>query len=360
MKRIIILYAVVILAGWSFTACGASTQGPTTWMDRPLDGTHFPMGAIKIQAHASDANGVASIEFYVSENQLASIPAGGVRLAQAGIDWMPPGPGSYTLIARAVDTRGNSGPQANVLIVVDDLVVTITPTPAPGKIITPSSLPSGQGITATPASSGPSLLFKQNANCRTGPGTAYDNVDTMFQGQTVPIEGRNEQSTWFMVKKSSGHGDCWVSIISVEVRGSSEAVPVVAVAAIDPAAPPAQPPVQAPPGQAQDTTPPVISNVSIGPTSVQKAGCGSPNTFTIRATVTDASGVGNVTYELKGPGPQDGGDGFLNPAGGNSYQAAVGPIAGSTGSWSVSLSAVDMSNNHAYAGPWTIQVMCIQ
>jgi hypothetical protein len=159
-----------------------------------------------------------------------------------------------------------------------------------------------------------------------------------------------------MVKKSSGHGDCWVSIISVVVQGDLSEVPVISVAKIITPAP-AQPPVQEP---AQDTTPPVISNVSINPNTIQQAGCGNPNTFTISAIVSDASGIGNVTYEMRGPGPADGADGYLLPAGGDSYQATVGPISGGTGNWSVSIRAVDMANNAAQAGPWTIQVVCIK
>jgi hypothetical protein len=440
------LFASMILAAWLLAACGASTQGPTTWIDRPLDGTHFPLASITIQAHASDADGIGSIEFYVSESLIASIPAGGGRLGKASIDWMPPASDTYTLIARAIDNQGNFGPPATVQIVVDaasPITGTTTPTPASSQcaagdlvapvLLSPSDgatvgpepvlawsypnnnchphsyridvsenasfsdvssgfgtqdynetsrqwpLPSGKCYywralayvpdTNGPASpswrfciaekvTGPSLTLTKNANCREGPGTAYDTDDTLFEGQTVLIDGRNQESSWFWVKKPSGSGHCWVSVVTGQIVGDINAVQIVSAEPLPQPQPQPNEPPQ--PQQPADTTPPAISNVSIDPTTLQKAGCGSPNTFTIIATVTDNSGVGNVSYEIRGPGPADGGNGYLLPAGGNTYQATVGPISGSTGNWSVSLSAVDMDNNSAQTGPWTIQIMCIQ
>jgi hypothetical protein len=76
--------------------------------------------------------------------------------------------------------------------------------------------------------------------------------------------------------------------------------------------------------------------------------------------VTDASGIGNVIYELQGPGPADGGEAYLLPAGGDLYQATVGPIAGSTGTWSIGLRATDLASNVSEAGAGTVQVTCIQ
>ena len=114
-------------------------------------------------------------------------------------------------------------------------------------------------------------------------------------------------------------------------------------------------PTDAPP----DTTPPTISDVNIDPTTIQKMGCGTPDTFTISAIVSDASEIGNVTYVIDGPGPMDGGEGYLLPAGGDLYQAIIGPIAGSAGTWSLTLRALDMAFNAAEAGPWTINIVCI-
>ncbi len=348
MKRNIIKVVTVILA-LVLGACGASTQGPSTWLDRPLDGDRVPLAPLIIQAHASDADGIFKIEFYVSNSLVAQIMIGGHRLGEASFEWTPPAPGAYTVSARAIDTQGNIGPYASSSIVVKGASQpTATPSLTQGTL-TPITTP-----TTTPtqaAAKSPSLTATLNTNCRAGPGKAYDAVDVLPQGKTVPVEGRNAENSWFWIR-ASATTHCWVSIASVVLQGDLNKVTILAASEIT-----VPPPVQKP---AQDTTPPVISNVSINPTSIEQKGCGSPDTFTISATVTDASGIGNVTYELHGPGPMDGGDGYLQPGGGDSYQATVGPISGSTGSWSVRISAVDMANNSSHAGPWTIQIMCIQ
>jgi len=352
----------LLLASLSLAGCQTTGQGPTTWLDRPLDGQHFPQAALTIQAHASDDNGVSKVQFFVAGALLAEAPGGGQRLSNAQVDWMPPGPGTYVLSARAIDSQGNYGPSAQARIVVGGAAATSTPTPysKPATAVPPKPA-TAQIVTAPPAEAGgPSVSLIQNANCRVGPGTVFDNIDTLMKGTSAGVEGRNEQNTWLMVRRPGGRGTCWVSTVSVIVQGDLNEAAVVAVA--PPAAPPVAPPpggVVVPPAQPQDTTPPSISDVSIEPTSIQKAGCGAPDTFYIGATVTDASGVGNVIYEMHGPGGQ-GGEWYLQPAGGNQYQATGGPISGDTGSWSINIRATDMAQNTAQAGPWTIQVACIQ
>ncbi len=440
--------ALTILLISVLCACGGPTQGPTAWFDQPLEGGQFPMAAIVLQAHASDADGVAAIQFFHDETLLGEVSTGAQRLGDASLEWTPLEAGSYTLLARAADSHGNYGPAAVVHITVGGLAssaVTLAPAPvtgqcassaltapmllfpengdtvAPDPVLTwtylddschPSSyiidissvssfsdsgwgfgtnsytetsrtwpLPVGQcyywrvkayvpdvnGPASTAwqfcieAEDGPTFTLDKNANCREGPGTAYDSDDTLYAGQRITIEGRNANDTWLWVSKPSGSGHCWVSIITGHVAGDLAEVQIAsAELPSQPLPPQPLPPEQPVPQQPQDTTPPAISNVSISPGMIQKMGCGSPDQFTITATVTDASGIGNVIYEIRGPGPADGGDGYLLPVGGDSYQATVGPVAGSTGSWSVNLTTHDMASNYGYAGPWTIQIMCIQ
>jgi hypothetical protein len=337
MKRIVILFAAVILAASSLVACGASTQGPTTWMDRPLDGTHVPLASITIQAHASDEDGVASIEFYVSESLIASIPAGGIRLGQASIDWMPPGPGTYTIIARAIDSQGNFGPQTNLQISVGDLVATITPTIILTSTISPkpTTLPSATYIPGEP-----SFTLIQNANCRVGPGTAYEVDETLFQGQTIPIEGRNETSNWFWVVKPNGHGHCWVSVITGQVVGDVDTVQIVSAPSL--------------PEPSADTTPPEITDFFTDPGSIQKEGCGEPSTALVSATVSDAGGVSRVVARILGTGEVE-----MSPVGGVVYQAVLGPFS-DAGEYSIIILAWDNAGNNNNAGPISILVACIQ
>jgi len=66
----------------------------------------------------------------------------------------------------------------------------------------------------------------KNANCRYGPGTAYDIADTLFAGETALIVGRNEQNTWWQIKGPTFGSLCWVSKVAVEVSGSTDGVPI--------------------------------------------------------------------------------------------------------------------------------------
>jgi hypothetical protein len=112
------------------------------------------------------------------------------------------------------------------------LVISSTPTWIGDSTITPtpviSSTPTwiGDDITITPTLVGPSVIALKNANCRYGPGTAYDIADTLFAGATAPLVGRNELSTWWQIKGPTFGSLCWVSGTTVEVRGSTNGVPI--------------------------------------------------------------------------------------------------------------------------------------
>jgi uncharacterized MAPEG superfamily protein len=132
MTRIVICCVVVLALAPLLAACGASTQGPTTWLDRPLDGATVPVGPVTIQAHASDAGGVAGFEFFVDDDLLVTVPADGARLSQATAAWNPTAPGTYMVRARATDPQGNVGPEATSAVTVGELSpASITPTPSP-------------------------------------------------------------------------------------------------------------------------------------------------------------------------------------------------------------------------------------
>lgn len=90
----------------------------------------------------------------------------------------------------------------------------------------PAPEPKEPEITITLTPEQPKATAIQNANCRYGPGTAYDIADTLFAGDTAPIVGRNEQNTWWQIKGPTFGSLCWVSKVTVEVSGSMEGVPI--------------------------------------------------------------------------------------------------------------------------------------
>lgn len=132
MKRTFSPCTAIFLAALLLSACipSSQAQGPRTWIDQPLDGVQVPLAPLTIQAHASDADGVEVIEFYVDDGLVASVPAGGARLGEALIQWVPPAAGVYVISASAVDGQGNIGPKASVQVSVGDVAVTGIPTAA--------------------------------------------------------------------------------------------------------------------------------------------------------------------------------------------------------------------------------------
>jgi hypothetical protein len=138
MKHCIVCSALLLLTTLVLAACGtASTQGPMAWLDQPLDGAKLPLEPQELTAHASDLDGVASLEFYVNDTLLVRAPASGGILADATVAWDPSRPGVYTISARATDSQGNVGSDSSVVVTVGELVGSPTPTPAeaaPGEV----------------------------------------------------------------------------------------------------------------------------------------------------------------------------------------------------------------------------------
>ncbi len=162
----------LVLAALTIVACEPMAQGPTAWLDRPLDGDTLPLEPVTIVAHASDADGVARIEFFVNETVLGLVPTSGGRLAEGQAGWTPPLPGTYQIRARAVDNAGNNGPDAIALITVGEAIPTATPTVAAVPIEPPRVEPVSPPVEPTASA--------------TAPPSACVNAATLVEHVTIP------------------------------------------------------------------------------------------------------------------------------------------------------------------------------
>lgn len=104
-------------------------------------------------------------------------------------------------------------------------VSTTTPT------LTFTSTPKPEEPTATPEP--PSITAIKNANCRYGPGMLYEIADTLMQGQSALVVGRNEDNTWWQIEGPRFGTLCWVAHTTVEENGPVDGVPV-GVAPLEP------------------------------------------------------------------------------------------------------------------------------
>jgi hypothetical protein len=78
-----------------------------------------------------------------------------------------------------------------------------------------------------PAGIPPFAEVKTSAACREGPGLDYEIRDYFEAGQSLPIDGRNEDSNWWYVRSPNLQADCWISGLLVDLSGDYSQAPVV-------------------------------------------------------------------------------------------------------------------------------------
>ena len=351
-------------------SCAASTQGPTTWIDRPLNGTRVPLAPLIIQAHASDSEEISTLEFYVQDTLLASLPSSG-RLGDASVEWAPSKPGVYLIGARAIDSRGNIGPLAVHEIVVGEMteypeepVDEPRSEPGPAVEINPPEPPPALDIPEV--TGGPSLTATKNANCRDGPGTAYEIRNALMKGEAARIEGRNVESSWLWIRREGWSRNCWISVAVVEIVGDISGLQIIA-SQPPPSSPSVGQPTSEPPPVIEilpsviDNTPPVISSMSAWPESILKEepGCESyARTTSIGGTVNDEGGLSSVVAQWSIGSSS--GDVPMAHTGGGSYLAVIGPVS-QTGTLTIIVVARDNGGNTGSSAPVTVQVLnCVE
>ncbi|MDP2778071.1 MAG: hypothetical protein Q8O48_10550, partial [Anaerolineales bacterium] len=107
-----------------------------------------------------------------------------------------------------------------------------TTAPAPTPASSPTSLPSTTPkptiiLTATPARV--TLLVKtQLINCRFGPGTVYQLLNELREGQSLRAVGRNAASTWWYIQDPGNPGSfCWVSADVTEPQSETDPLTII-------------------------------------------------------------------------------------------------------------------------------------
>lgn len=231
IRRIGTLLLAVFLVGCAPELRAASV--PQAWIDAPLDGMVLPLAPYEIVAHAADPTGVSEIEFNVDGTVIGSVAAAG-PLFTARQSWSPDAPGEYVIQARGANGGGSWSEYAEVRVVVQgEAAVSPVPTVAgQTPVPTPSSNPN-----AVPTPSTPDFTLIQNANCRRGPSQVYEVLTSLLKDQVVPIVGRNEDGTWWLVRLPTGEL-CWFSNVTGKTGGNANGAPVATAPA------PPQPPEQ--------------------------------------------------------------------------------------------------------------------
>ena len=131
----------------------------------------------------------------------------------------------------------------------------------------------------------PSVTAVMNANCRYGPGSVYDELDYLMEGETADALGRSADWAWWYVRLMDSQQMCWVWDGAVEAECTDQ-LPVIAA-----------PPTPTPLPPEEDTTPPPTPSPQ-QPTGGVTLGCSS-STMLIWSTVSDPSGIANYTVEVQ-------------------------------------------------------------
>ncbi|MCC6261632.1 MAG: hypothetical protein IT311_12300 [Anaerolineales bacterium] len=100
---------------------------------------------------------------------------------------------------------------------------TLTASPSATPTLTPTLVPSP---TATP------IILKVEitqtlVNCRSGPGTVFEALNELKQGQLVRAVSRDSVSAWWYVEDPGNPGGfCWVAASSSQLQGDANQLPV--------------------------------------------------------------------------------------------------------------------------------------
>ena len=195
--------AMLLLTGLLLVACApSSTQGPTSWLDQPLHRAKLPLEAQEVTAHASDADGVASFEFFVDGTLLVQAPAGGSMLADTMVGWNPGTPGVYTISVKATDSQGNTGPESTAVVTVGELEgspaasPTVRATTPGGPTVTPptetptaTATATATPVTPTPTStSTPTGTPTSTATATSTPTTLPPPIIVSFQANPAQVQ----------------------------------------------------------------------------------------------------------------------------------------------------------------------------
>lgn len=118
LRSLFFLFALL----WALPACqpGAAGADQTT-IDDPRDGATLPLAQVRINVHAEDPAGLATIQITINGQtlQTSSLQGASTRTsAYMSSVWTPTQDGQYVIEATAVDLQGEKGPVARVNVTI--------------------------------------------------------------------------------------------------------------------------------------------------------------------------------------------------------------------------------------------------
>ncbi len=230
MKRTGIMVLLLLVVP-CFTACTQPAADPgaaSVVIVEPEDGALVMAGElvtfrslITVPAGVTRVDLIANGELIRSD--VLTVPLQNGSVVQA---WRPEAEGDYAIqVAAAAGESYAASAQVSIRVgarAEEQPAFTVTPSVDP----TWTALPDTPAQTVTPPPQEPMAEALTTANCRSGDNTVFPVATSLRQGETAPIAGRNQASTWWFI---SWNGlTCWVSDDLIGISGDTGSVPVLA------------------------------------------------------------------------------------------------------------------------------------
>ncbi len=229
--------AVLLIAVIGLVACGApaSSPPPVLRIVEPGQGARLTINIeIPVRVEYSGA-GFVQVHIWVNGQRVGTLPMQ-PGSTNASLLWTPQAVGNHVLYLEARDAE-------NKLIALSDVVAvrvevpeptaapTAVPTSEPTLAPTPEPSPAPVEATTTTATPSPSpaatpgvTVVNDFVNLRAGPGTSYDWVGRLNQGQTARVTGKSSDGQWWQINVEGK--TVWVSGKFVQANEAAEDVSV--------------------------------------------------------------------------------------------------------------------------------------
>lgn len=245
---------------------------PTTLID--ISGVQSEEGAwydsVTVTLGSADTSGIEKIEYSLDAGATWQEYTGPFKFEPSGIpleaaemegEFFGFGPGMTLVLASATDGAGNvEDPPAYRMIVIDPSKdpdyqePTDEPTPEDATPTMTPTLPTPTLTSTLDSSCSLTLTVDQNAFCREGPGSGFEEKRTFLASQSLMMLGQTAegQIKWWQVQIPDSSQSCWISDTVVTAPLDTSCLPVVFVATITPTPSPTM------------ATPPTPTNTPVG------------------------------------------------------------------------------------------------
>lgn len=226
--------------------------------------------------------GFAQIHVWVNGQRLGMLPMQPGN-ADASMLWTPQAIGNHVLYLEARDAEDKLIALSDVIAVrveVPEPTAAPTAISTPEPTLVPTTEPSPAEVAAMTVTPEPSpavtpgvTVINDFVNLRAGPGTNYDLVGRLNQGQTARVTGKSSDGRWWQV--SIEGKTVWVSGQFVQANDAANGVDVAQA----PPAPTLAPPTAAPPAAAVAQAAPVAELPTAIPAPPAEPDCDPSNPY---------------------------------------------------------------------------------